>query len=155
MSEQPTKSQRRDYEVGYRKPPVHSRFRKGQSGNPRGGSRRAKSRRLEEIILKEAFRPIRIREGDHIERIPTIEAILRGLFTHAAKGNGPAQRFSIEMLRASQQVLVAQALAEAKQNASERPLSELEVARRIAFILNKVAREQITLDTTHQQGREV
>jgi len=155
MSEQPTESQCRDYEVGYRKPPVHSRFRKGQSGNPRGGSRRAKGRRLEEIILKEAFRPIRIREGDHIERIPTIEAILRGLFTHAAKGNGPAQRFSIEMLRASQQVLVAQALAEAKQNASERPLSEFEVARRIAFILDKVAREQTTLETIHQQGRKV
>lgn len=24
------------YEVGYGKPPAHSRFRKGQSGNPRG-----------------------------------------------------------------------------------------------------------------------
>jgi hypothetical protein len=24
------------YPVGYRKPPVHSRFKKGQSGNPRG-----------------------------------------------------------------------------------------------------------------------
>jgi hypothetical protein len=26
----------RDYEVGRGKPPVHSRFKKGQSGNPRG-----------------------------------------------------------------------------------------------------------------------
>jgi hypothetical protein len=26
----------RDYEVGYGKPPRHSRFVKGQSGNPRG-----------------------------------------------------------------------------------------------------------------------
>jgi hypothetical protein len=25
-----------DYEVGYGKPPKHSRFRKGQSGNPKG-----------------------------------------------------------------------------------------------------------------------
>lgn len=24
------------YEVGYRKPPKHGRFQKGQSGNPRG-----------------------------------------------------------------------------------------------------------------------
>ena len=27
---------KRDYEVGRGKPPVHSRFKKGQSGNPRG-----------------------------------------------------------------------------------------------------------------------
>jgi Family of unknown function (DUF5681) len=27
------------YQVGYGKPPVHSRFRKGQSGNPRGRPR--------------------------------------------------------------------------------------------------------------------
>jgi hypothetical protein len=25
-----------DYKVGYKKPPLHTRFRKGQSGNPRG-----------------------------------------------------------------------------------------------------------------------
>jgi hypothetical protein len=26
----------RDYEVGYGKPPRHTRFKSGQSGNPRG-----------------------------------------------------------------------------------------------------------------------
>jgi hypothetical protein len=28
---------KRDYEIGYGKPPVGRRFKKGQSGNPRGG----------------------------------------------------------------------------------------------------------------------
>ena len=32
---------RHDYEVGYRKPPRHTRFAKGQSGNPRGRPSRA------------------------------------------------------------------------------------------------------------------
>ena len=36
MRENIEKSPRADYEVGYGRPPVHSRFRKGQSGNPRG-----------------------------------------------------------------------------------------------------------------------
>ena len=31
-----TSENKRDYEVGRGKPPVHSRFTKGQSGNPRG-----------------------------------------------------------------------------------------------------------------------
>jgi hypothetical protein len=35
--------QKRDDEVGYRKPPRRTRFRKGQSGNPRGRPSGAKS----------------------------------------------------------------------------------------------------------------
>ena len=31
-----TSGNKRDYEVGRGKPPVHTRFKKGQSGNPRG-----------------------------------------------------------------------------------------------------------------------
>ena len=30
------REKRRDYEVGYRKLPHHTQFKKGQSGNPRG-----------------------------------------------------------------------------------------------------------------------
>jgi hypothetical protein len=32
-----------DYEVGYKKPPKHSQFKKGQSGNPRGRPRGSKN----------------------------------------------------------------------------------------------------------------
>ena len=31
-----------DYEVGYRKPPVNTRFKSGQSGNPKGRPRGSK-----------------------------------------------------------------------------------------------------------------
>jgi hypothetical protein len=33
----------RDYKVGYKKPPLHTRFKNGQSGNPRGRPRGAKN----------------------------------------------------------------------------------------------------------------
>jgi hypothetical protein len=36
MSEKKTSRNKRDYEIGRCKPPVHSRFNKGQFGNPRG-----------------------------------------------------------------------------------------------------------------------
>jgi hypothetical protein len=45
-----------DYQVGYGRPPKHSRFRKGQSGNP-GGKRRRNvlKERSKEIVLREAY----------------------------------------------------------------------------------------------------
>jgi Family of unknown function (DUF5681) len=42
-----------DYRVGYRKPPLHSRFRKGQSGNPEGGRlHRSRDRRLAALLVE-------------------------------------------------------------------------------------------------------
>jgi hypothetical protein len=46
-----------DYEVGYGKPPLHTRFQKGQSGNPQGRPRGSKSfetllnRALEQLVV--------------------------------------------------------------------------------------------------------
>jgi hypothetical protein len=36
VSENKISESKRDYQVGRGKPPVHTRFKKGQSGNPRG-----------------------------------------------------------------------------------------------------------------------
>jgi hypothetical protein len=140
MSDTSRTSRAGAYEVGYGKPPVHTRFRKGQSGNPRGG-RSAKTGRLKAILLKEAYRTVRVREGDCIEQIPAIRAILRSMITHAAKGNAAAQRAFIEFLRVFEQELAGEAAAEAKEQAATRPMSNIEAARRIAFVLNSAARE--------------
>jgi RNase P/RNase MRP subunit p29 len=139
MSKTPEKPGSGPYEVGYGKPPLHTRFRKGQSGNPRGRPRGANTGGLKAIVVKEAYRTLRVREGDRIKQIPAIRAILRAMITHGAKGNGPAQRALIEFLRLSEQELAAEAAAKAKDQAA-RPLSDLEVARRIAFVLSEAAR---------------
>jgi len=52
-----------DHEVGYGRPPSHTRFRKGASGNPGGRPRGMTARRAIELALKEAYRPITVR-GD-------------------------------------------------------------------------------------------
>ena len=65
------------YEVGYRKPPRHSQFQKGQSGNPGGRPRRSPARRLEELALYEAYRTTIVMEDGHAMPMPVIQAVLR------------------------------------------------------------------------------
>jgi hypothetical protein len=50
MSKPPKKHA--DYEVGYGRPPVHTRFPAGKSGNPAGGRKRRPA--PQEVFMKEA-----------------------------------------------------------------------------------------------------
>jgi hypothetical protein len=43
------------YQVGYGKPPLHTRFQKGKSGNPSGRRRRAATERAKALALEEAI----------------------------------------------------------------------------------------------------
>jgi len=85
--------------VGYGRPPVHSRFRKGQSGNPAGRRRQSENERARKLILREAFRMLNLREGDKVTRIPALQAVLRSQIALAAKGNGPAQRAVVKTVQ--------------------------------------------------------
>jgi len=82
-----------DYQVGYGKPPVKSRFSKGRSGNPTGKRRRPdEAEHARRLIRQEVFRLLTIREGDKVTRMPALQAVLRSQITSAAKGNIQAQR---------------------------------------------------------------
>ena len=87
------------YEVGYGKPPVHTRFPKGQSGNPSGRPKRKATERAKEIALQEAYRLVPVREGDKIVKLPAIQAV-QSQIALAAKGNGPAQRAVLRVVQA-------------------------------------------------------
>jgi hypothetical protein len=88
------------YQVGYGKPPAHSRFRKGQSGNPTGQRQRPnEAERLEKIILQEAFRLLTVRDGGDIKRMAAVQAVLRSQINSAVKGNVSAQRAVINAIQ--------------------------------------------------------
>ena len=87
------------YEVGYRKPPRHTQFQKGQSGNPGGRPRRLPAARLDELALCEAYRTTVVMEDGHAVPMPAIQAVLRRQLECAASGNVRAQRDILAMIR--------------------------------------------------------
>jgi len=80
-----------DYEVGYRKPPKHSRFKKGQSGNPKGRPKGAKG--LCAALLRELESPITIREGNREIRVSKAEAMAKRFVEKGLRGEFAAMKY--------------------------------------------------------------
>lgn len=114
------------YAVGYGKPPIGTRFQKGRSGNP-GGRRKSENRyeKTNQLILEEAFRPVTVREGDKILKMPALRAIVRSQIQLAIKGNHAAQRAVLDIVRCveeqqeAQQSELIKAASEYKAKAAE------------------------------------
>lgn len=89
------KSQANSPHVGYRHPPAG--FSKGQSGNPSGRPKGAKnkprtqSERLRSLMLKEAYRPIKVASDGQEITLPLAQAVFRSMAEAAAKGEVRAQ----------------------------------------------------------------
>jgi hypothetical protein len=86
------------YEVGYGKPPRHTQFKKGQSGNP-SGRPRGRIGRFHELVLQEAYRGVIVMERGVAVPMPAIQAVLRSQFELAAAGNVKAQRAILAMIK--------------------------------------------------------
>jgi hypothetical protein len=72
-------------DVGYGKPPVHSRFVKGRSGNPKG--RPKGSRNFHTDLLAELEEPIPIRVGERVRSISKQRALIKSMMNRALKGD--------------------------------------------------------------------
>lgn len=74
-----------EYEVGYRKPPKHTRFKPGKSGNPRGRPKGAKG--LKTLVRETLTKKVTVRTGSGQRKISQIEAALLKTAELAMKGN--------------------------------------------------------------------
>jgi hypothetical protein len=83
-----------DYEVGYGRPPVATRFKPGQSGNSRG--RPPGTRNVETIMRDTLFAPITIIENGRRRKVTRIEALARRLMEQGLSGD---LRATIQMLQ--------------------------------------------------------
>jgi uncharacterized protein DUF5681 len=85
------------YEVGYGKPPHHTRFVKGQCGNPKG---RPPSAKNVKTLLREALNePVVIAENGRRRKITKVRAIIKQVVNRSAKGDWRGIKILLDFLR--------------------------------------------------------
>jgi Family of unknown function (DUF5681) len=89
--------QKRDYEVGYGKPPPHTRFKKGQSGNPRG--RPAGAKNLKTLLTDALNEFVIVTENGGRRKITKREAIITQLVNRSASADFRAIKILLDMVR--------------------------------------------------------
>ena len=99
----------RSYEVGYGKPPAVTRFVKGKSGNPKGrpkGSRNQmpalNEERLRDIVIAEAYRTIKVKDGGRDVSVPMAQAVIRSMAVNAVRGDQRSQKMFTDLLNTTE-----------------------------------------------------
>src|SRR4051794_39311237 len=87
----------RDYEVGYGKPPLHTRFQQGRSGNPKG---RPRGRKNLSTLLNDALNgSVVVVENGRRKKITKREAIITQLVNKSASADLKATQIVLAMLQ--------------------------------------------------------
>jgi Family of unknown function (DUF5681) len=83
--------------VGYGKPPHHTRFKPGQSGNPRG--RPSGSKNLKTLLGDALNEPVVIADNGGRRRVSKREAIVTQLVNRSATADWRAVKILLDILR--------------------------------------------------------
>jgi predicted DNA-binding ribbon-helix-helix protein len=86
---------KRDYEVGYGKPPRHTRFTKGQSGNPKG--RQPETKNLSSLLDQELNRRVVVAADGKRKAITKWRAFIKQLVDRATAGDLRAGKLILDL----------------------------------------------------------
>ena len=117
---------KRDYEIGYGKPPAGRRFQKGQSGNPRGPRRKD----LSALLVAALNEPVYTTIDGHRRKITKREAIIKQMVDKSADADLRATKMLFDMLKEVEEKAGTASQPEPAQlTAPDREVVELFVAR--------------------------
>ena len=85
------------YRIGYGKPPEHTRFRPGFSGNPRG--KRKGARNLSSDVKKALQVPVKLKDRGKARKVSTQEAAIMRLREKALNGDARSLDRFLELAR--------------------------------------------------------
>jgi Family of unknown function (DUF5681) len=88
---------KRDYEVGYGKPPQRIQFKPGQSGNPRGRPRDAKN--LSTLVHEALNEQVIVTENGHRGKISKRRAIVTQLVNRSAQADLKATQILLAIVQ--------------------------------------------------------
>jgi hypothetical protein len=112
-----------NYEVGYGKPPKHTRFQKGVSGNSKGRPKKAPD--LHSMFMKESRSLIPINENGRRTRISKQEAVIKQLLNQAMTGNIRAARICFDICQQAQDGVALSAAQQASDRERYNDVREL------------------------------
>ena len=87
----------RDYEIGYGRPPHHTCFKKGRSGNPKGRPGGAKN--LSTVLSEALNERVIIAENGGRRKISKRQVIIKQIVNQAAKGDWRAAKLLFDILQ--------------------------------------------------------
>jgi hypothetical protein len=125
-----------EYKIGFGRPPEHTRFKKGRSGNPRGRPKDVKN--LATLLGKTLSERVIVNEHGRRRSISKLEAAVKQLVNKAASGDP----------KFMQQLLALVQLAESRADASvplAEPLTEAD-RRVIEGISERISRQHREAD---------
>ena len=113
----------RPYQVGYGKPPRHSQFQRGQSGNPRG--RPAGSKNLATLVNEALNEPVIVVEDGGRRKISKREAIIKQLVNRSAKADWRAIKILLDIVRELEGRIEPQTAASSFSAADEKVIEQI------------------------------
>lgn len=88
----------KEYEVGYKKPPKSTQFKKGQSGNPAGRKKKPKPESIYQafVLLANETQTVQINEYTS-KKMNMVEILVNRVFQDAIKKDGNSRKFLLNV----------------------------------------------------------
>jgi hypothetical protein len=97
MKRKPPRGPGKDYEIGYCKPPKHTRFKPGQCGYPSG---RPRGQRNFRTAIREALKEkMTIREGGRTRKLSKMDVVIQVALNKALKGDAKGLAAIVQLAR--------------------------------------------------------